>query len=61
ASGVTRGSLRELVARTPRLRGIPVVANADVGHTNPLFTYPVGGAAQLVADPEDPHVVLERH
>ncbi len=61
ASGVGRGSLQALVAGTPRLRGIPVVANADVGHTNPLFTYPVGGAAQLVADPEDPHAVLERH
>ncbi len=61
ASGVTRGLLTELVERTPQLAGVPVVANTDVGHTNPLFTFPVGGRARLLADPSDPRLVLTRH
>jgi hypothetical protein len=37
------------------------VADFDVDHTNPFFTFPVGGADHLVADPDDPHLVLTRH
>jgi muramoyltetrapeptide carboxypeptidase LdcA involved in peptidoglycan recycling len=31
------------------LTGIPIIANADFGHTNPIFTFPVGGTARLEA------------
>jgi muramoyltetrapeptide carboxypeptidase LdcA involved in peptidoglycan recycling len=61
ASGVSRQRLAQLIADIPQLHGVPVVANVDVGHTNPLFTFPIGGAARLVGDPEDTHLVLTRH
>lgn len=61
ASGVERADVEEVVASIDQLRGLPVVANADVGHTNPWFTFPVGGAGRLVADPADPHLILEEH
>jgi hypothetical protein len=37
------------------------VGDVDVDHKNPFFTFPVGGADHLVADPDDPHLVLTRH
>jgi muramoyltetrapeptide carboxypeptidase LdcA involved in peptidoglycan recycling len=47
ASGMTRAVLEEIVSRQQPLRGVPVLANVDYGHTNPLATLPVGGSAQL--------------
>ena len=49
ASGMTRPLLEQIVARQPLLAGLPVVANADFGHTNPLATLPIGGRVELVA------------
>jgi muramoyltetrapeptide carboxypeptidase len=61
ASGVTREHLEALVARLPQLAGLPVIANIDYGHTNPLCTLPVGGTGRLVADPADPRLVVVEH
>jgi muramoyltetrapeptide carboxypeptidase len=47
ASGVTRAVLEQIIARQDRLIGVPVLANVDFGHTNPLATFPVGGRAAL--------------
>jgi muramoyltetrapeptide carboxypeptidase LdcA involved in peptidoglycan recycling len=48
SSGVSREALDEIVARQPALRGKPVLAGVDLGHTSPLLTFPVGGEAELV-------------
>lgn len=48
ASRVDRAMLEETIASIPELEGKPVVANASFGHTNPLLTFPVGGAVELV-------------
>ena len=47
ASGVTRSLLEQIIARQHRLAGLPVLGNADFGHTNPLATFPIGGRAAL--------------
>jgi muramoyltetrapeptide carboxypeptidase LdcA involved in peptidoglycan recycling len=60
-SNVGREDLEAVVDRLPQLRGVPLVANADVGHTNPFFTFPVGGEARLHATADDPRLVLTRH
>lgn len=49
AGGMTRELLGAIVASVPALRGGPVVANVDFGHTEPLLTFPVGGQAELGA------------
>ncbi|WKD56628.1 Microcin C7 self-immunity protein MccF [Corynebacterium capitovis DSM 44611] len=46
-SGVTREELESTIDSIPLLEGIPVVANVDFGHTNPLLTFPVGGDVEL--------------
>lgn len=58
ASGMTRELLADVVARQDRLRGRPVLGNADVGHTNPMATLPIGGQVSLVVGPEPELVVL---
>jgi muramoyltetrapeptide carboxypeptidase len=47
ASGMTRDLLERIVDRQDRLRGRPVLGNADFGHTNPLATLPLGGRVEL--------------
>lgn len=53
ASAVTREALDEIVARQPALRGKPVLAGVDFGHTSPLLTFPVGGEAELAVGPDE--------
>jgi len=47
ASGVTRSLLEQIIARQDLLADLPVLANVDFGHTNPLATFPIGGRATL--------------
>ena len=61
ASEIGRQDVEAIVERLPQLHDVPVVANADIGHTDPFFTFPVGGEARLHASHDDPHLVLLRH
>lgn len=60
ASGMTRELLAEIVGRQERLAGLPVLANADFGHTEPMATLPIGGEVSVVVGPA-PELVLLRH
>lgn len=47
-SEVTREQLEFMISRfAPKLKGVPVVANLDFGHSTPLLTIPVGGTAKI--------------
>lgn len=50
-SAVTRKMMETLIATRPQLANIPIIGNADFGHTSPLFTFPIGGRARIVAAP----------
>lgn len=39
----------KLIKNKPELAHIPVIGNANFGHTTPIMTFPVGGHAKLVA------------
>ncbi|MGA2488682.1 MAG: S66 peptidase family protein [Anaerolineales bacterium] len=41
--------LIKIIRSKPELIGIPVIANADFGHTTPQFTFPIGGKGKLAA------------
>lgn len=57
-SGMTRSLLAQIVDRQPVLDGLPVLANVDFGHTNPMATLPIGGRASVGT----PHrLVLTEH
>jgi muramoyltetrapeptide carboxypeptidase len=61
ASNMTRVLLEQIIAGQPGLAGLPVLANVDIGHTNPIATVPLGGQAEISAGPGDLSVVLTRH
>src|SRR5579885_204552 len=42
--------LWEVVARRTETAGLPVLANVDAGHTDPMLTMPIGVEAELDAD-----------
>ena len=45
AVGMTRSKLDAIVSANPKLASMPIVANIDFGHTDPVLTLPVGGLA----------------
>ncbi len=48
-SNMTRRKLEDIVRTKFRLRGVPVVAGMDFGHTSPQGMVPIGGTTHLVA------------
>ena len=47
ASGMTRALLEQIVQSQSVLTGVPVLANADFGHTSPVMTFPIGGRVSM--------------
>lgn len=41
--------LKFIINTKSELKNIPVIANVDFGHTNPIFTFPVGGLCEIDA------------
>ena len=39
--------LVKMIKATKELNEIPVIVNADFGHTTPQFTFPIGGKARI--------------
>ncbi len=58
-SGIDRHILRQIMERQPVLNGVPVLANIDVGHTNPLATLPIGGQVEVHSG-DRPHLRIIR-
>lgn len=48
-SNVTRELLTKALKGKKELNGLPIIANADFGHTSPLLTIPIGGRVRLKA------------
>ncbi|MHA7290637.1 S66 family peptidase [Arthrobacter sp. MDT3-24] len=50
-SRISRDVLQQIVSTQTALAGLPVLANADFGHTQPQTTLPIGGRAELTIGP----------
>lgn len=57
-SKVTLGHLNEIINSKKELEKIPVIAQADFGHTLPMFTFPIGGEAKLESSSNGIKLVL---
>jgi muramoyltetrapeptide carboxypeptidase LdcA involved in peptidoglycan recycling len=51
ASGMSRHLLEQIVQRQDLRAGIPVLGNAELGHTNPMATIPIGGQITVTTGP----------
>ncbi len=61
ASKMTNDLLRQMIDTKKELANLPVIANVDFGHTNPIITYPVGGEVLVNADKQKPAMTITRH
>lgn len=45
--GMDREKLELIIGSKPALKNLPIIANADFGHTTPMFTFPIGGTCEI--------------
>ena len=48
-SKITRGKLTAIIKSKKELANMPVIADVDFGHTQPMITFPIGGEAKISA------------
>ncbi len=60
-SVVNLSQVHNMIATIPALNLLPVIANADFGHTSPLITFPVGGFVRISALDNQVTVELLEH
>lgn len=60
-SNMSRELLRQIVETKRELDDLPIIANVDIGHTNPLLTFPIGGSIDLVADGAGSRISITEH
>lgn len=60
-SKITAKQLTRMVESKNELRHIPVLANVDFGHTDPLFTFPIGGEVELYVSSEKSTIKIVKH
>lgn len=47
---MTLKKLKYIIETKEELKNLPIIANVDFGHTNPLITFPIGGIIKLEVD-----------
>jgi len=48
-----------LIKNKKELENIPVIADADFGHTTPIFTFPIGGHAKILVEGEKLSLIIK--
>ena len=51
-SKISKEQIEYIIKTKKELKNIPIIANADFGHTNPIITFPIGGTAKLKINDE---------
>ena len=49
-SEMDRNKWKEIIETKRELKNIPIIINADIGHTTPIFTFPIGGNVYIIAN-----------
>ena len=47
---MTDETIMKILLSKEELENIPIIFNLDFSHTTPIFTYPIGGEANLIVD-----------
>lgn len=55
---MTQARLATILSANRHLDGLPILANCDFGHTDPLLTIPVGGTATMIAAAESSRIEI---
>ncbi|HVX43402.1 MAG TPA: S66 peptidase family protein [Mycobacteriales bacterium] len=60
-SDMPRDRLRAIIDSKRELAGLPVIANVDFGHTNPMLTIPIGGSVRMEAGAGNSRIAVTEH
>lgn len=53
--------IRKIISSKNELKGIPVIANVDFGHTAPYITFPVGGHVRIEVQDQRAAIHVLKH
>ncbi|MED1114796.1 S66 peptidase family protein [Bacillus paramycoides] len=53
--------IKEMIASKIELKHIPIIANANFGHTTPIFTFPIGGRAKIISNKKSTSITILTH
>lgn len=60
-SKITKEKLTAIIKSKKELAGIPVIADVNFGHTQPMITFPIGGEARINAIPNRTKIEITLH
>ncbi len=60
-SKISNENIEKIIRAKKELADLPVIANADFGHTTPHITFPIGGTGKLVASKQGSHLKILKH
>lgn len=56
-----KAMMHSIIRSKRELDRIPVIANADFGHTTPIFTFPIGGSVSLTMQANKAQISITSH
>lgn len=60
-SNMTLEMLEEIIRTKRELAHLPVIAEVNIGHVSPIFTFPFGGTGTLLASKENLQLKIVKH
>lgn len=58
---ITIEKLKYILKTKEELKSIPIIANVDFGHTNPLITFPIWGTVKILAQDDEATIEIINH
>lgn len=59
-SNITLEAIRKIIGSKQELKGVPVIANVNFGHTQPIATIPIGGNGMISAAGKQTNIIIEQ-
>ncbi len=61
ASKMSNDLLLQIIKSKSELNHLPIIANVDFGHTNPMITLPIGGEAEITVSVSSSSIKITKH
>jgi len=58
SSDMNQEKWKMMIKNKKELENMPVIADADFGHTTPIFTFPIGGKAKVISNDNEVKLVI---
>lgn len=60
-SKISNENIQKIIETKKELKGLPVIANVDFGHTAPMITFPIGGTARIISEKNQCKIEILKH